>query len=68
MAIKGTQERQAPTMEPRLEWADRGYNADARKLDMLPDASVHLAVTSPPYCVGKEIGRRDRPEWQHDWT
>lgn len=64
MAIKGRQERQAPTTEPGLEWADRVYNADARKLDMIPDASVHLAVTSPPYCVGKEYEHgMTWPEW-----
>jgi DNA modification methylase len=27
---------------------------DSRKMDMIPDESVHLMVTSPPYNVGKE--------------
>ncbi|MHA1360667.1 MAG: DNA-methyltransferase, partial [Candidatus Helarchaeota archaeon] len=27
---------------------------DSRKMDMIPDSSVHLMVTSPPYNVGKE--------------
>ncbi|MCI4340394.1 MAG: site-specific DNA-methyltransferase [Thermoplasmata archaeon] len=36
-----------------LAWADRIIHGDAGKvLDRLPKASVHLAVTSPPYNVG----------------
>lgn len=27
---------------------------DSRKMDKIPDSSVHLMVTSPPYNVGKE--------------
>ena len=30
------------------------YHADSRNLDFLPDNSVHLMITSPPYNVGKE--------------
>lgn len=30
------------------------YRADARKLDFIPDKSVHLIVTSPPYWTLKE--------------
>ncbi|MCD6289662.1 MAG: site-specific DNA-methyltransferase, partial [Anaerolineae bacterium] len=32
---------------------DMIYCADARRMDELPDASVQLVVTSPPYNVGK---------------
>lgn len=30
------------------------YHADSSKLDFIPDNSVHLMITSPPYNVGKE--------------
>src|SRR5271156_131505 len=30
------------------------YNADSRHLDFIPDKSVHLIVTSPPYWTLKE--------------
>lgn len=33
---------------------DRIYTADSRNMSALPDNSVHLMVTSPPYNVGKE--------------
>ena len=33
---------------------DRVLCQDARKMDIIPDSSVHLMVTSPPYNVGKE--------------
>ena len=32
----------------------RLHNGDARELDWIPDASVHLVVTSPPYWTLKE--------------
>lgn len=30
------------------------YHGDARKMEHLPDQSVHLMITSPPYNVGKD--------------
>jgi site-specific DNA-methyltransferase (adenine-specific) len=36
------------------EFLDHVLLRDSRSLPMLPDASVHLMVTSPPYNVGKE--------------
>lgn len=33
---------------------DRLYNKTSRKMSIVPDSSVHLIVTSPPYNVGKE--------------
>jgi site-specific DNA-methyltransferase (adenine-specific) len=35
-------------------WLDRIIRGDARHMDAVPDASVHLIVTSPPYNVSKE--------------
>jgi site-specific DNA-methyltransferase (adenine-specific) len=36
------------------EVLDKILCQDARKMDNVPDSSVHLMVTSPPYNVGKE--------------
>lgn len=36
------------------ELLDKVYHADSRNLDFLPDNSIHLMITSPPYNVGKE--------------
>jgi modification methylase len=36
------------------DWADKIYNASSTDMSMLPDNSVALAFTSPPYNVGKE--------------
>ncbi|MGB9760565.1 MAG: DNA-methyltransferase [Thermoproteota archaeon] len=36
------------------EVLDKILCQDARKMDNIPDSSVHLMVTSPPYNVGKE--------------
>ena len=33
---------------------DHIIQGDSRKLDLLPDNSVHLMITSPPYGVGKD--------------
>lgn len=32
---------------------DRIFCKSSEKMDELPDSSIHLAVTSPPYNVGK---------------
>ncbi len=39
---------------PRSTWADRIYCQSAESMSELPDNSVGLAFTSPPYNVGKE--------------
>ena len=39
---------------PLGDWADRVYCASSSAMTMIPDASVGLAFTSPPYNVGKE--------------
>lgn len=36
------------------EFLDRVFCKSSERMDELPDRSVHLAVTSPPYNVGKE--------------
>jgi hypothetical protein len=38
----------------RVELAEPLVCGDARAMDALPDASVALVVTSPPYFAGKE--------------
>lgn len=37
-----------------LQHIDRIFCQDSRKMDQLPDSSVHLMITSPPYNVGKD--------------
>jgi site-specific DNA-methyltransferase (adenine-specific) len=39
------------------ELLDRVFGKSSEKMDELPDNSVHLVVTSPPYNVGKEYDR-----------
>lgn len=36
------------------EWADRIYNASSESMMSIPDNSIGLAFTSPPYNVGKD--------------
>ena len=48
-----------------LNLHDWCVNGDARHMDVIPDNSVALVVTSPPYFVGKEYEQAlsgDRPE------
>lgn len=40
-------------------WLDQIFCGDARRMDAVPDASVHLVVTSPPYNVSKEYSDHD---------
>lgn len=40
--------------QPLSDWADRIYCHNAQHMTQIPDASVALAFTSPPYNVGKE--------------
>lgn len=46
--------REGPWPSPFDRTAHRVEQGDARDLSRLPDASVHLVVTSPPYWVLKE--------------
>ena len=40
--------------KPLDEWANRIYCHDSQQLNQIPDNSVALAFTSPPYNVGKD--------------
>jgi DNA modification methylase len=57
-------------MQGRLHYSDSGvsiYHGDARTLP-LPDESVHLIVTSPPYNAGmKYDSYHDRLPWAQYW-
>ncbi len=48
---------------PVSEWADRIYNASSERMSDIPDRSVGLSFTSPPYNVGKtyesDLGMED---------
>jgi site-specific DNA-methyltransferase (adenine-specific) len=52
----GTIERAA---DSSLKTLHKLYLGDARDLDWLPDSSVHLVVTSPPYWTLKEYNQND---------
>jgi site-specific DNA-methyltransferase (adenine-specific) len=41
------------------DWADCIYCGDARQMAAVPDAAVHLVVTSPPYNVAKDYVDHD---------
>ena len=53
--ILAAEERRTPPVGPRPleEWADRIYCASSERMADIPDASVGLAFTSPPYNAGK---------------
>ena len=46
---------------------NRLYCSDSRVLDMIPDESVHLIVTSPPYNVGKKYSLHGDALPLHDY-
>ncbi len=48
--------KKAPRLRPlsRPKFSTRFLCQDSRKMDKIPDSSIHLTVTSPPYNVGKE--------------
>jgi len=52
-------ERQYPYHENSIqdEFLDRVFCKSSEAMNELPDSSVHLVVTSPPYNVGKEYDR-----------
>lgn len=53
-AAAGEQELSAVEAPPPGAWADRLYQQSSEDLSALPDNSVALAFTSPPYNVGKD--------------
>lgn len=52
--LQPPQPQKSVSSQPREKWANRIYCASAERLGAIPDASVGLAFTSPPYNVGKE--------------
>ena len=60
--------RRAPWPEPFSRTTHRLHLGDARDLSWLPDVSVHLVVTSPPYWTLKKYPENDRQLAQiHDY-
>ena len=51
--------RNRPWPSPHDRTAHRLHLGDARDMSWIPDASVHLVVTSPPYFTLKTYARRD---------
>jgi len=49
--VKETGHVENPISEEVL---DRIFNRSSEHMEELPDSSIHLTVTSPPYNVGKE--------------
>ena len=49
-----SQDVQSIPYRPQEEWANRIYCQSAEAMRDLPDSSIGLAFTSPPYNVGKE--------------
>jgi len=45
---------EAVEVPPPGDWADKVYCASSEHMEAIPDNSVALAVTSPPYNVGKD--------------
>jgi site-specific DNA-methyltransferase (adenine-specific) len=57
--------RQVPWPEPYQRTTHRLRCGDARALAWIPDASVHLVVTSPPYWTLKEYAAGNRNQMGH---
>lgn len=49
-----TEEIKAINITDIGNWADKIYNQSSTDMSVLPDNSIALAFTSPPYNVGKE--------------
>lgn len=57
--------RQVSWPEPYHRTTHRLHQGDARDLSWIPDASVHLVVTSPPYWTLKEYAPGNRDQMGH---
>ncbi|MBI4873923.1 MAG: site-specific DNA-methyltransferase [Acidobacteria bacterium] len=57
--------REVAWPEPYNRTVHRLHLGDARELSWLPDASVHLVVTSPPYWTLKEYAPGNRDQMGH---
>jgi DNA modification methylase len=53
-----TVQSNSTSLDSPVFW-NRLYCGDSRSLDMIPDESVHLIVTSPPYNVGKKYSSHE---------
>lgn len=51
----GTVTNRTVAPRPMEEWADRIYCHTSEAMDQVPDATVGLAFTSPPYNAGKDF-------------
>jgi modification methylase len=57
--------REVPWPEPFRATTHRLHLGDGRNLSWIPDASVHLVVTSPPYWTLKEYAPGNRDQMGH---
>jgi site-specific DNA-methyltransferase (adenine-specific) len=57
--------REVPWPEPYNRTHHRIHLGDARDLSWIPDASVHLIVTSPPYWTLKEYAQGNEDQMGH---
>jgi hypothetical protein len=57
--------RDVPWPEPFNRTTHRLHLGDARDLSWIPDASVHLVVTSPPYWTPKEYAAGNEDQMGH---
>ena len=57
--------REVPWPEPYHRTTHRLHLGDARNLSWIPDASVHLVVTSPPYWTLKEYAPENEDQMGH---
>lgn len=55
-----------PTLRS-TEWENRIYCASATDMNHIPDCSVGLAFTSPPYAVGKALRHTESVLTPHGW-
>src|SRR5260370_4441125 len=59
------QYREGPWPEPFNRTTHRLHLGDARDLSWIPDTSVHLVVTSPPYWTLKEYAQGNQDQMGH---
>ncbi len=59
------QYREVPWPEPFNRTTHRLHLGDARDLSWIPDTSVHLVVTSPPYWTLKEYAQGNQDQMGH---
>ena len=57
--------REVPWPEPFNHTTHRLHRGDARDLSWIPDGSVHLVVTSPPYWTLKEYAAGNEDQMGH---